>query len=94
LSQPSQWAGGEVAALYTCSERAARQELDFAEQVVTHMPLAFEAMLAGRLGRAKVWCSPTTCTICCPNIKTRSARPWSNPPWGGPPANWPTGYAG
>jgi hypothetical protein len=53
--QPSQWADGEVAALYTCSERAARQELDFAEQVVTHMPLVFEAMLAGRLDRATVW---------------------------------------
>jgi hypothetical protein len=55
LSQPSQWADGEIAALFTCSERAARQELDFAEQVVTHMPLVYEAMLAGRLDRAKAW---------------------------------------
>ena len=55
LSQPSRWAEGEVAALYTCSERAARQELDFAEQVITHMPRVFEAMLAGWLDQAKVW---------------------------------------
>jgi hypothetical protein len=55
LAQPSQWADGEVAALYTCSERTAREELDFAEQVITHMPLVFEAMHAGWLDRAKVW---------------------------------------
>ncbi|HEY4004825.1 MAG TPA: DUF222 domain-containing protein [Pseudonocardia sp.] len=55
LSQPSQWADGEVAALYTCSERAARAELDFAEQVITQMPQVFEAMLAGWLDRSKVW---------------------------------------
>ena len=55
LSQPSQWADGEIAALYTCSERAARAELDFAEQVVTHMPLVYAAMLAGQLDRAKAW---------------------------------------
>ena len=55
LSQPSQWAGGEIAALFTCSERAARVELDFAEQVVTHLPLVYAAMLAGHLDRAKAW---------------------------------------
>ena len=49
------WASGEIAAALTLTGVAADRELDFAEKVVTGLPLVHAALSAGSIDRAKAW---------------------------------------
>ena len=49
------WAGGEIAAALTLTGVAADRELEFAERVVTGLPLVHAALSAGSIDRAKAW---------------------------------------
>ena len=53
LGAVSSWAGGEIAAVLHWSTRACDRELEFAETIVSGLPLVHTALLAGTLDRDK-----------------------------------------
>jgi hypothetical protein len=55
LPAPGEWAGGEIAAALTLTGVAADRELDFAETLITRLPLVHAALSVGSIDRAKAW---------------------------------------
>lgn len=52
---PAAWASGEIAAALTWTPRAAERELAFAEVLLIHLPLVFQALDHGEIDRGKAW---------------------------------------